>query len=76
VPKAKAYAEPNNGPEAYHLDPIIDGLLERLPAPGDYWDKAQRKLWLTIIEQVFDLIYDDQPQPEPNEGTATYGGAA
>lgn len=44
------------------LDPIIDAMLEHLPAPGDYWAKEERKRWLTIIEQVFDLIYVDEPQ--------------
>jgi hypothetical protein len=33
-----------------------------LPAPGDYWSKEDRKLWLQMIELSFELIYDDTPQ--------------
>jgi hypothetical protein len=47
-------------PDEPLLDPIIDGLLERLPPPGDTWPMAERKLWLGILEQVFELIYDDE----------------
>ncbi|CDX34994.1 conserved hypothetical protein [Mesorhizobium plurifarium] len=28
------------------LDPIIKGLIDRLPPPGSNWTKAKRKLWL------------------------------
>ena len=52
------------------LDPIIDALLEHLPAPGDYWPKDDRKRWLQIIELAFDIVYDDQPAETtaaPNE---------
>jgi hypothetical protein len=45
------------------LDPIIDALLEHLPAPGDYWAKDERKRWLQLIELAFDLIYDDEEPP-------------
>jgi hypothetical protein len=49
------------------LDPIIDALLEHLPAPGDYWSKDDRALWLRMIELAFELIYEEEPQPEPTE---------
>ena len=42
------------------LDPIIDALLEHLPAPGDYWSKDDRALWLRMIELSFELIYTDE----------------
>ena len=45
---------------AVQLDPIIDALLEHLPAPGDYWAKDDRKRWLQMIELAFDMIYDDE----------------
>ena len=41
------------------VDPIIAGLLKRLPKSGEKWPKAQRKLWLQFLEGSFDLIYDD-----------------
>jgi hypothetical protein len=47
------------GDEPPGLDPIIAGLLKRLPKSGDVWAKAQRKLWLGLLEGSFDLIYKD-----------------
>lgn len=41
------------------IDPIIGGLLKRLPQSGAKWPKAQRKLWLSLLEGSFDLIYED-----------------
>jgi hypothetical protein len=45
------------------IDPIIDGLLVRLPKPGEVWPEAKRKLWLQLLEGSFKLIYKDE-QPE------------
>jgi hypothetical protein len=42
------------------IDPIIAGLLKRLPKSGAEWPKAQRKLWLQLLEGSFDLIYIDK----------------
>jgi hypothetical protein len=72
MPKAKIEPE-DNGKE---LDPLIDALLEHLPAPGDYWAIEDRQQWLMVLEQSFKLIYFDQPQPSPTESTATHGGQA
>lgn len=53
------------------LDPLIDALLEHLPAPGDHWPKDERALWLQILDLSFKLIYSEHPrgeqQDEPNE---------
>lgn len=47
------------------LDPIIEGLLDRLPRTGTVWPKAKREAWLSIMRQCFDLLYDDAtPQPQ------------
>ncbi|MBS3649682.1 hypothetical protein KEU06_13800 [Pseudaminobacter sp. 19-2017] len=43
------------------LDPIIRGLIGRLPPAGSVWPKAKRKLWLQILENSFDLVYEDEP---------------
>jgi hypothetical protein len=67
MPKAKIEPESNG----ITLDPIIDALIDHLPAPGDYWSKEDRKLWLQMIELSFNLIYDDEPQPEATEGAST-----
>jgi hypothetical protein len=40
-------------------DPIIQGLLSRLPKIGSVWPEAERKLWLGILENSFKLIYKD-----------------
>ena len=41
------------------VDPIIKGLFDRLPPSGQKWPKTKRKLWLQIIENSFDLVYED-----------------
>jgi hypothetical protein len=47
------------------IDPIIRGLLVRLPKSGENWPKAKRKLWLQLLEGSFDLIYTDGPEDHP-----------
>lgn len=41
------------------VDPIIGGLLKRLPKAGEVWPEAERKLWLQLLEGSFKLIYKD-----------------
>lgn len=60
---SQAEPQESNGPA---LDPIIDALLDHLPAPGDYYAKEDRKKWLQLMELSFDLIYDDEP-PEATD---------
>jgi hypothetical protein len=43
------------------IDPIIKGLLARLPKSGDVWPEAERKLWLELLSGSFKLIYKDAP---------------
>ena len=50
-----------------HARSYIEALLDHLPAPGDYFPQDERKKWLQMIELSFDLIYDDQPQPEATD---------
>lgn len=42
------------------VDPIIAGLLKRLPKSGDLWPEVERKLWLQLLEGSFKLIYKDK----------------
>lgn len=42
------------------VDPIIGGLLARLPKSGDVWPEADRKLWLELLAGSFRLIYKEQ----------------
>lgn len=49
------------------IDPIIAGLLKRLPKSGEVWPEAERKLWLQLLEGSFKLIYKDaEPAQRPN----------
>lgn len=43
------------------VDPIIRGLLARLPKSGEVWPVSDRKLWLQLLEGSFQLIYKDGP---------------
>lgn len=49
----------DSGEEFSSLDPIIQGLLERLPQTGEVWPEGDRKKWLSLLEGSFDLIYKD-----------------
>jgi hypothetical protein len=42
------------------IDPIIRGLLARLPKSGDVWPEGQRQLRLELLEGSFKLIYKDK----------------
>jgi hypothetical protein len=75
MPKAKVSQAELDAANGQALDPIIDALLEHLPAPGDYFSTDDRKKWLQMIELAFDLIYDDQPSDtaEPDEPAKLHG---
>ncbi len=54
------------------LDPIIKGLIGRLPRVGSVWPSEQRKLWLGILENTFQLVYrDDEMRDRPETPQAT-----
>ena len=42
------------------IDPIIRGLLVRLPKSGEVWPEAERELWLQLLEGSLRLIHKDQ----------------
>jgi hypothetical protein len=50
------------GGEPPRIDPIIQGLLSRLPKAGDVWPEAERKLWLELLSGSFKLIYRDKDE--------------
>jgi hypothetical protein len=54
------------------IDPIIHGLLARLPKSGDVWPEDDRKLWLGLLEGTFKLIYKDRGPLGPPPGDAEY----
>ncbi len=49
----------SGGDDPPAVDPIIAGLLKRLPKSGDVWPEVERKLWLQLLEGSFKLIYKD-----------------
>lgn len=64
----KGAEEDSDGKEAAVLDPIIRGLLERLPKSGAVWPETERKLWIGLLEGSFKLIYSDK---DPESEVAT-----
>ena len=60
------------GDEPPAIDPIIAGLLKRLPKSGEVWPVEDRKLWLQLLEGSFKLIYKDSPST-PAERLAALG---
>lgn len=53
------------------LDPLIQGLLSRLPSPGDTWSTDKRQKWLQTLAANLEMIYppetkDDTPS-EPSQ---------
>ena len=66
MPKAKATQAELDAANGMQLDPVIEAMLEHLPAPGDYWSKEQRKLWMQMLELAFELIYEEHPPEQPN----------
>ncbi|MBZ9754032.1 winged helix-turn-helix domain-containing protein [Mesorhizobium sp. ESP6-5] len=41
------------------VDPIIRGLIARLPPSGSIWPSNERELWLNILKSSFQLVYKD-----------------
>jgi hypothetical protein len=46
------------------VDPIITGLLARLPKAGAVWPEPERDLWLQLLKGSFQLIYRDKPEED------------
>jgi hypothetical protein len=44
------------------FDPIIRGLMQRLPKPGEPWPEDERKEWLQTLEANLRLIYPTEKQ--------------
>ena len=56
-------------------DPIIEGLLARLPEPGKEWPEDERNLWLGLLKDSFRLIYKPAPEERAKANTAPHSGA-
>ena len=78
--KARTYGSDDEPRKVRTKDPIIEGLFNRLPATGAEWPMAERKAWLTMIEQAFKVIYeepesDDAPPGSPVSSRHPTSGA-
>ena len=47
-----------NGGGGDELDPLISGLVKRLPTPGSVWSISARVKWLQAAANNFDLIFE------------------
>lgn len=59
---------PNNGGNGSgggdgfdHLDPLLRGLILRLPEAGSVWPEADRNRWLAAARMNFELVYETDP---------------
>jgi hypothetical protein len=48
------------------LDPLIAGLLDRLPPPGESWSEDKRKRWLQTFEANLEMIYPSEQKKQSN----------
>src|SRR5262245_814707 len=48
---------PQEGSTDKSLDPLIQGLLSRLPQPDSIWSLNDRIKWLRTAANIFGLIY-------------------
>lgn len=49
----------DNGGLPPEIDPIIKGLIVRLPPAGSVWASEERELWLNILKSSFQLVYKE-----------------
>ena len=68
--RAKVYGNDDEPRRGKKMDPIIEGLFNRLPSTGSEWSIKDRKEWLTMIEQAFKVIYEE-PEPETGSPVST-----
>lgn len=65
-PKSTSLAEPDEA-NNLQLDPVLDAMLEHLPAPGDPF--PNRALWLQIWELLLKLIYPEEQGESGGSGS-------
>lgn len=53
-----------------NVDPIIAGLLQRLPPSGSVWAEDERNVWLELLKGSFKLIYRDSETPGKPDPTS------
>lgn len=69
----------NNGDGEGPDDPLIVGLVNRLPKPGNEWECDDRVAWLRLATSIFDVVYGVsggitvEPKEEATKNKATSG---
>lgn len=53
------HSVPHMKPSTPDLDPLLEGLMKRLPPPGAPWPDDHRKLWLQTLENCLQLLYPE-----------------
>jgi transposase-like protein len=48
------------GEMSHDLDPLIQGLLRRLPKTGETWETDKRARWLQTLAANFDMVYQSE----------------
>ena len=56
------------------LDPLIKSLLGHLPAPKSVWPPQERQHWIQMLQNAFQVVYKDAPDPKGAPGAATPPG--
>ena len=65
VPNPSGNSPPSSG--KIGLDPLIQGLLSRLPNPGDPWSTDKRQKWLQTLAANLEMIYPPETNDAPSE---------
>ena len=68
--KARTYGNADE-PRTKRIDPIVEGLFNRLPVTGSEWPLKERHEWLNMLEQAFRVIYEEAADDRPPATPAT-----
>lgn len=53
----RTHESQSEGSRGAACDPLIQGLIDRLPHPDSVWLPSERAKWLRTAESIFDLVY-------------------
>lgn len=73
VPTAGMERERASETVATAVDPMLQGLYERLPPVGSEWSEADREHWIAAARSIFILVYGPIQTATPPERSATPG---
>ena len=78
APEPAKRAAPERKTEAHAVadDPLVQGLLNRMPSPDKGWPVAERARWLQAFAMNLSLIYGDQGEVKITPTLDTPAGSA